>query len=68
MNPANGLIDYDELEKNATSISAKLITCGGSAYSRDWDYERLKEIAKRCGAWLLCDMSDVVGFVLTEVI
>ena len=42
-----GLIDYDLLEKNALIFRPKLIICGASAYPRDWDYKRFREIADK---------------------
>src|SRR5690606_10977668 len=54
---ATGLIDYDQVEKKAQECKPKLIICGASAYSRDWDYQRLREIADDVGAILLADVS-----------
>lgn len=42
-----------------------LIICGGSAYPRDWDYARFREIADKCGAYLMCDMAHISGLVAT---
>ena len=61
----DGYIDYDELEKLATSFCPKLLICGASAYSRDIDYERFRSIADKVGAYLLCDMAHISGFVVT---
>lgn len=64
----SGYIDYDKLEDNAILFNPKLIICGGSAYSRDIDYQRLRSIADKVGAYLLCDMSHFNGFVATQML
>ncbi|KAJ3425904.1 serine hydroxymethyltransferase [Anaeramoeba flamelloides] len=61
-----GLIDYDELEKDAVRFYPKIIVCGASAYPRDWDYERLRKIADKCRAWLMCDMAHISGLIAKE--
>eukprot|EP00468_Gymnochlora_sp_CCMP2014_P013676 CAMPEP_0167749876 /NCGR_PEP_ID=MMETSP0110_2-20121227/5665_1 /TAXON_ID=629695 /ORGANISM="Gymnochlora sp., Strain CCMP2014" /LENGTH=476 /DNA_ID=CAMNT_0007635107 /DNA_START=191 /DNA_END=1621 /DNA_ORIENTATION=- len=61
-----GLVDYDDLEKTALRFLPKIIICGASAYPRDWDYSRLREIADRCGALLMCDMAHYSGLVATK--
>ena len=58
-----GLIDYEELEKRALLFRPKCIIAGGSAYPRDWDYEKFSEIAKKVGAYLLVDMAHLSGLV-----
>lgn len=58
-----GLIDYDQLEKVAKEKSPKMIICGASAYSRDWDYERFRAIADEVGAILLADVSHPSGLI-----
>jgi len=63
---ADGLVDYDTLEKNAALFRPKLIICGASAYPRDWDYARLRKIADRFNAWLLCDMAHFSGLVAAQ--
>lgn len=60
-----GLIDYDSLERDALLFKPELIICGGSAYSREWDYERLRNIADQNGSILLCDMAHISGLVAT---
>lgn len=45
--PQTGLIDYDKLEEKALEYRPKMIICGGSAYSREWDYKRFREIADK---------------------
>ena len=58
-----GLIDYDKVEAKAKEVKPKLIICGASAYSRDWDYERLREIADEVDALLLADVSHPAGLI-----
>ena len=55
--PETGLIDWDKVEEKALAVKPKLIICGASAYSRDWDYVRLRKIADMVGAFLLADIS-----------
>ncbi|GAB4240384.1 MAG: serine hydroxymethyltransferase [Ekhidna sp.] len=59
----SGLIDYDQLEKVAKEKAPKMIICGASAYSRDWDYERFRRIADEVGAILLADVSHPSGLI-----
>jgi len=63
---ADGLIDYDELERLAEAVRPRLIICGASAYSRDFDYERFSRIAKKHGAYLMADIAHISGFVATR--
>ncbi len=58
-----GLVDYDMLEQKAREEKPKLIICGASAYSRDWDYERLRKVADEVGAFLYCDMAHPAGLI-----
>lgn len=58
-----GLIDMDKVEAKAKEIKPKLIICGASAYSRDWDYARFREIADAVGALLLADISHPSGLI-----
>jgi glycine hydroxymethyltransferase len=58
-----GLIDYDMLEKVAREQKPKLIICGASAYSRDWDYARIRKVADEVGAFVLCDMAHPAGLI-----
>jgi glycine hydroxymethyltransferase len=62
---ASGFLDYDEIEKLACCVKPRLLICGASAYSRDWNYERLRKIADRCGALLMADIAHISGFVAT---
>ncbi|GJQ31935.1 MAG: serine hydroxymethyltransferase [Ignavibacteriaceae bacterium] len=58
-----GLLNYDSIEAIAKAEQPKLIIAGGSAYSRDWDYKRFREIADSVGAFLLCDMAHPAGLI-----
>ncbi|MEO6229952.1 MAG: serine hydroxymethyltransferase [Ferruginibacter sp.] len=58
-----GLIDYDTLEEKARTFRPKLIFCGASAYSRDWDYARIRKVADEVGAFLQCDMAHPAGLI-----
>lgn len=58
-----GLIDWDKVEAKAIAEKPKLIICGASAYSRDWDYERLRAIADKVGALLLADIAHPAGLI-----
>ena len=62
----NGYIDYDDLEKRAKEFKPKMIICGTSAYSRDLDYKRFREIADLNNSYLLCDMAHISGLVATQ--
>ena len=59
----SGRVDYDEMEQLALEHKPKLIVSGASAYSRDWDYKRMREIADKVGALLMCDMSHPAGLI-----
>ena len=63
---SDGLIDYDELEKQALAFVPKLIICGYSAYPRDLNYKRFRDIADKIGAYLMCDMAHFSGLVATQ--
>ena len=58
-----GLIDYDTLEQKAREVKPKLIFCGASAYSRDWDYARIRKVADEVGAFVQCDMAHPAGLI-----
>lgn len=60
---STGTIDYNKVEETATREKPKLIICGASAYSRDWDYARFRQIADKVGAFLLCDMAHPAGLI-----
>jgi len=58
-----GLIDWDKVEETALKERPKLLICGASAYSRDWDYERLRSIADQVGALLMADIAHPAGLI-----
>ena len=58
-----GLIDYLSLEATALKEKPKMIICGGSAYSRDWDYKKFREVADKVGAILLADIAHPAGLI-----
>jgi len=68
LNPETGLVDYDKMEETALVFLPKMIICGASAYPRDWDYARLRSIADKVGAFLLCDMAHTSGLVAAKEI
>jgi len=59
----DGRVDYEMLEKQALEHKPKLIICGASAYSRDWDYARIRAVADKIGALVLCDMAHPAGLI-----
>ena len=63
LNPETGRVDYDEMERLAREHKPKLIIGGGSAYSREWDYVRMRRIADEVGALLLVDMAHPAGLI-----
>lgn len=63
LDPKTGRVDYDGMEKIALECKPKLIIGGGSAYSREWDYARMREIADRVGALLMVDMAHPAGLI-----
>lgn len=60
---ATGLIDWNKVEETAKREKPKLIICGASAYSRDWDYAKLRQIADSVGALLMADISHPAGLI-----
>jgi glycine hydroxymethyltransferase len=58
-----GLVDYDQLESVATREKPRMIICGASAYSRDWDYARIRAVADRIGALVLADIAHPAGLI-----
>lgn len=58
-----GLVDYDQLEATALKEKPKMIICGASAYSRDWDYKRIREVADRIGAVIMADIAHPAGLI-----
>ena len=63
VNEETGLVDYDEVEKLALEHHPKMIVAGASAYSRDWDFPRLREIADKVGAILMADIAHPAGLI-----
>ena len=63
LNKETGRVDYDEMERLAHEHQPKLIIGGGSAYSREWDYKRMREIADAVGALLMIDMAHPAGLI-----
>lgn len=59
----DGLVDYDAMEAKAMEVKPKLIICGASAYSRDWDYARIRAIADKVGALILADIAHPAGLI-----
>ncbi len=63
-----GRVDYDEMEKLALEHKPKLILGGASAYSRDWDYKRMREIADKVGAFLMLDIAHPAGLIAKKLL
>ena len=63
LDKSTGRVDYDEMERLARECKPKLIIGGGSAYSRDWDYARMRSIADEVGALLMIDMAHPAGLI-----
>ena len=68
LNEATGTIDYDEMEKIAFECQPKLIIGGASAYSREWDYERMRAIADKVGAIFMVDMAHTAGLIAAGIL
>ncbi|MEP6749487.1 MAG: serine hydroxymethyltransferase [Bacteroidota bacterium] len=63
-----GLVDYEMLEAQARKEKPKLIICGASAYSRDWDYARIRQVADEIGAFVMCDMAHPAGLIAKKLL
>ena len=63
LNPTTGMIDYDDMERKALEHRPKLIIGGASAYSREWNYVRMREIADKVGAICWVDMAHTAGLI-----
>jgi glycine hydroxymethyltransferase len=63
-----GLIDYDAMEAKAREVKPKMIICGASAYSRDWDYARIRKVADEVGALVLADISHPAGLIAAKLL
>lgn len=68
VNQETGIIDYERLEENALMYRPKVLVAGTSAYCRLIDYERMREIADLCGAYLVVDMAHISGLISAGVI
>jgi glycine hydroxymethyltransferase len=58
-----GVVDYEMLEAKAREVKPKMIICGASAYSREWDFARIRKVADEVGAFVLCDMAHPAGLI-----
>ena len=65
---ATGTIDYNKVKDQANKVNPKMIICGASAYSRDWDYKALRSIADEIGALLLADVSHPSGLIAGKIL
>jgi len=65
-NLETGWLDYDLIRERVLEHRPKLLICGGSAYPRDWDYSKFRDLADLVGAYLLCDMAHISGLVMAE--
>ncbi|MCI5058098.1 MAG: serine hydroxymethyltransferase [Flavobacteriales bacterium] len=65
---ATGIVDYDAFEETAKKEKPKLIIAGASAYSRDWDYVRMRKVADEVGALLMADISHPAGLIATGIL
>ena len=63
-----GKVDYDKIEETALAEKPKLIICGASAYSQDWNYKRFREISDKVGAILLADISHPAGLIAAKLL
>lgn len=63
VNKETGLVEYDKMEEIALKEKPKLIICGASAYSRDWDYKRIRAIADQVGAFVMADIAHPAGLI-----
>ncbi|KAI9021469.1 serine hydroxymethyltransferase-domain-containing protein [Phycomyces nitens] len=68
LDESTGRIDYDALEANALLYRPKVIVAGASAYSRNIDYARMKQIADKAGAYLMADMAHISGMVAADLL
>ena len=68
VNKETGFVDYEQLEKTALEEKPQLIICGASAYSRDWDYQRIRNIADKVGALVLADISHPAGLIASGIL
>ena len=64
----DGRVDYESMERVALAEKPKMIICGASAYSRDWDYPRIRQIADKVGALVMCDMAHPAGLIAKQLL
>ncbi len=64
----DGLVDYDMLEAKAREVKPKMIICGASAYSRDWDYARIRKVADEVGALIMADIAHPAGLIAKKLL
>ena len=64
----DGRVDYEMMERVAGKERPKMIICGASAYSRDWDYARIRKIADSIGALVMCDMAHPAGLIAKKLL
>jgi glycine hydroxymethyltransferase len=64
----DGIVDYDQLEAKAREEKPKMIICGASAYSRDWDYKRIRAVADEIGAIVLADIAHPAGLIASGLL
>jgi glycine hydroxymethyltransferase len=62
------MVDYDQLEAKARAEKPKMIICGASAYSRDWDYKRIRSVADEIGAVVFADIAHPAGLIATGLL
>ena len=63
-----GKVDYDKIEETAIAEQPKIIICGASAYSQDWNYKKFREIADKVGAILMADISHPAGLIAAKLL
>lgn len=64
----DGIVDYEQLEAKARAEKPKMIICGASAYSRDWDYKRIRAVADEIGAIVFADIAHPAGLIATGLL
>ena len=64
----DGIVDYDQLESKARAEKPKMIICGASAYSRDWDYKRIRAVADEVGAVVFADIAHPAGLIASGLL
>lgn len=68
VNRETGLVDYEHLEATARKEKPKMIICGASAYSRDWDYKRIRAVADEVGALVMADIAHPAGLIASGLL